>query len=68
MLKKDIKKVVSSSQWYEDHHLEIEAFQHAAAANGIERAERPTESKGMPPHFRGVATTILEGYQFLPGP
>ena len=31
---------IRASRWYEDHHLELEAFQHAAAANDIERAER----------------------------
>ena len=39
---------IRASQWYEDHGLEIEAFQHAAAANDIERAERLIEGKGMP--------------------
>ena len=55
-----------ASQWYEDHHLEMEAFQHAAAANDIERAERLIESKRMPLHFRGVATTILDWLASLP--
>jgi LuxR family maltose regulon positive regulatory protein len=40
-----------ASQWYEDHGLEIEAFQHAAAANDVERAERIIEGKGIPLHF-----------------
>jgi LuxR family maltose regulon positive regulatory protein len=57
-----------ASQWYEDHGLEIEAFQHAAAANDIERAERLIGSKGMPLHFRGVATTILDWLASLPKP
>ncbi|HZD58695.1 MAG TPA: LuxR C-terminal-related transcriptional regulator [Anaerolineales bacterium] len=55
-----------ASQWYEEHHLEIEAFQHAAAANDIERAEHLIECKGMPLHFRGVATTILDWLASLP--
>jgi LuxR family maltose regulon positive regulatory protein len=55
-----------ASQWYEDHHLEIEAFQHAAAAKDIDRAERLIESKGMPLHFRGVATMILDWLASLP--
>ena len=37
---------IRASQWYEDNGLEIEAFQHAAAANDIERAERMIEGKG----------------------
>ena len=36
-----------ASAWYEDHGLDIEAFQHAAAANDIERAERLIDGKGM---------------------
>ncbi len=57
---------IRASRWFEDHHLEIEAFQYAAAANDIERAERLIESKGMPLHFRGVATTILDWLASLP--
>ena len=55
-----------ASQWYEDHGLEIEAFQHAAAANDVERAERLIEGKGMPLHFRGTATSILDWLASLP--
>jgi LuxR family transcriptional regulator, maltose regulon positive regulatory protein len=55
-----------ASQWYEDHGLEIEAFQHAAAANDIERAERLIEGKGMPLHFRGTVNVILEWLSSLP--
>ena len=45
---------IRASQWYEDNGLEIEAFQHAAAANDVERAERLIEGRGMPLHFRGA--------------
>jgi LuxR family maltose regulon positive regulatory protein len=55
-----------ASQWYEDHGLEIEAFQHAAAANDVERAERLIEGKGIPLHFRGAVTTILGWLESLP--
>ncbi|MHB1415961.1 MAG: LuxR C-terminal-related transcriptional regulator [Chloroflexota bacterium] len=55
-----------ASQWYEDHGLEIEAFRHAAAANDIEHAERLIEGKGIPLHFRGVVTTILDWLASLP--
>ena len=64
---------IRASQWYEDHGLELEAFQHAAAANDIERAERLMESKAMPLHFRsavnadpgvaGVAAEVSAGCQ-----
>jgi LuxR family maltose regulon positive regulatory protein len=57
---------IRASQWYEDNGLYIEAFHHAAAANDIERAERLMEGKGMPLHFRGAATSILEWLASLP--
>ncbi len=57
---------IRASQWYEDHDLEIEAFHHAAAANDIERAERLIEGKGIPLHFRGAVTAILDWLHSLP--
>jgi LuxR family maltose regulon positive regulatory protein len=54
-----------ASAWYEDNGLEIEAFQHAAAANDVERAERLIDGKGLPQHFRGVAA-ILGWLESLP--
>ena len=57
---------IRASQWYEDQGLEIEAFQHAAAANDVERAERLMEGKGIPLHFRGAVNTILEWLTSLP--
>ncbi len=50
---------IRASDWYEDNGLEIEAFQHAAAANDIDRAVRLIEGRGMPLQFRGALTTIL---------
>jgi LuxR family maltose regulon positive regulatory protein len=57
---------IRASQWYEDHDLDIEAFQHAAAANDIERAERLIDGKGIPLHFSGGVTPILEWLESLP--
>ncbi len=57
---------IRASQWYEDHRLEIEAFQHAAAANDIERAERIIEGKGIPLHLRGAVAAILNWLASLP--
>ena len=57
---------IRASQWYEDHGLEIEAFQHAAAAHDVERAERLMEGKGIPLHFRGAVNVILEWLASLP--
>ena len=57
---------IRASQWYEDNGLELEAFQHAAAANDVERAERLIEGKGMPLHFRGAVAAILDWLASLP--
>ena len=57
---------IRASRWYEDHGLEIEAFQHAAAGNDIERAERIIQGKGIPLHFRGAVAAILDWLASLP--
>ncbi len=56
---------VRASQWYEDNGLEIEAFQHAAAANDVERAARLIEGEGMPLHFRGAVVPVLDWLESL---
>ena len=55
-----------ASRWYEHNGLDFEAFQHAAAANDIERAERLIEGKGIPLHFRGAVAAILDWLASLP--
>lgn len=57
-----------ASQWYEDNGLELEAFQHAAAANDVKRAERliEAEGKGVPLHFRGAGVPVLNWLASLP--
>jgi LuxR family maltose regulon positive regulatory protein len=55
-----------ASVWYEDNRLEIEAFHHAAAANDIEHATRLIEGDGIPHHFRGSVTTMLDWLESLP--
>ncbi len=57
---------VRASQWYENNGFETEAFQHAAAANDFERAERLIEGNGMPLSFRGVVTPVLDWLESLP--
>ena len=57
---------IRASQWYEDNSLEIEAFQHAAAANDIERVVRLIEGQGTPLHYRGAAVPILNWLESLP--
>jgi LuxR family transcriptional regulator, maltose regulon positive regulatory protein len=48
-----------ASQWYEEHGLAIEAFQHAAAANDVERAERLIEGHVVALQFRGFGAEGL---------
>ncbi|MGZ6267029.1 MAG: LuxR C-terminal-related transcriptional regulator, partial [Candidatus Limnocylindrales bacterium] len=55
-----------ASRWYEDHGLDMEAFQHAAAANDIERAERLIKQEAMPLYSLPVVTTILNWLDSLP--
>ncbi len=55
-----------ASQWYEEQGLVLEAFQHAAAAQDVERAERLIDSKGLPRHSRGAVTTIVNWLGSLP--
>ena len=57
---------IRASIWYEANGEEIEAFQHAAAANDIERAARLMEAKGIPMHFHYAVTTILNWLASLP--
>jgi LuxR family maltose regulon positive regulatory protein len=55
-----------ASIWYEEQGLELEAFQHAAAANDVERAERLMGGTGIPLHMRGAAMAILDWLRSLP--
>ena len=57
---------IRASEWYENNDLMLDAFRHAAAANDLERAVRLMESKKMPLHLRGAATTILSWLETLP--
>lgn len=55
-----------ASQWYEESGLALEAFHHAAAARDVERAERLIDGKGLPLHFSGGVTPILNWLESLP--
>ncbi|MFC1923452.1 LuxR C-terminal-related transcriptional regulator [Chloroflexota bacterium] len=55
-----------ASVWFEDNGLEIEAFQHAAAANDFTHAERLIEGVGLPLYWRGAATPVLNWLESLP--
>jgi len=54
-----------ASVWYEDNGLEIEAFNHAAAANDVDRAARLVEGNGIPLLYRGVVTPVLDWLKSL---
>lgn len=55
-----------ASVWYEEHGLEVEAFQHAAAAHDVARAERLIEGAGVPLYFRGTVAPVLRWIESLP--
>jgi LuxR family maltose regulon positive regulatory protein len=55
-----------ASLWYEAHGLELDAFQHAAAAHDIERVERLIEGDGMPLQFRSAWAPVLNWLESLP--
>ncbi|NNJ11360.1 LuxR family transcriptional regulator [Chloroflexales bacterium ZM16-3] len=55
-----------ASVWYEAQGLKLEAFQHAAAANDLARAERLIEGSGVPLHFRGAGAPIRRWLEALP--
>ena len=59
---------IRASRWYEDNGFGLEAFHHAAAANDVDRAERLSEGKGIPLHFGGAVTVILDWLGSLPKP
>ncbi len=56
---------IRASQWFEDHGLQVEAFRHAAAAQDIDRAERLIDGKGIPLHFSGGVTPLLDWLESL---
>ena len=56
---------VRASEWFEQNNYELEAFQHAAAAMDIDRAERLIEGKGMPLHLRGAVYPVLNWLESL---
>lgn len=63
----DIAKLhIRASQWFEEEGLEIEAFQHAAAANDVERAQRLIMGQGRPLYLRGGVGSVLNWLASLP--
>jgi LuxR family maltose regulon positive regulatory protein len=50
---------IRASAWYEANGFEVEAFQHAASAGDIERAERLISGSGVPFYFAGITQPVL---------
>lgn len=55
-----------ASDWLAANGLDAEAFQHAVAANDIERAAMLVEGKEMPLHFRGAVLPVAKWLATLP--
>jgi LuxR family maltose regulon positive regulatory protein len=55
-----------ASIWFEEDGQELEAFQHAAAAQDVDRAARLAEGGGMPLTFRGAVAPVLQWLASLP--
>jgi LuxR family maltose regulon positive regulatory protein len=55
-----------ASVWYEEHGMELEAFQHAVAAHDVDRAAHLIGGSGIPWHSRGAVTAILSWLDSLP--
>ena len=55
-----------ASQWYEDNGLPVQAFYHAVAADDFDRTARIVQGRGIPLHFRGMVTDILNWLESLP--
>jgi LuxR family maltose regulon positive regulatory protein len=58
---------IRASIWYEAQGLDLEAFQHAAAAHDMERAARiMMGGKRIPMYLRGAMTAVLDWLASLP--
>ncbi|NJN19299.1 MAG: LuxR family transcriptional regulator [Oscillochloris sp.] len=55
-----------ASVWYEAAGFDLEAFQHAAAANTIARAEHLISGRGVPLYLRGATRPVLTWLAALP--
>lgn len=69
LLKQRLRQTVTAEQltqlhqraslWFEGEGLLLEAFQQAAEAGDLERAERLWQGNGMPLHYLGIVTPML---------
>lgn len=58
--------LMRASEWFEAQGQAVEAFQHALAADDIDRAIRLIEGDGMPLYFRGAMAPVVQSLQGLP--
>ena len=54
-----------ASMWYEKNGLNMDAFNHAALAEDVDRAARLIGSERIPQHFQGAVRTILSWLESL---
>jgi LuxR family transcriptional regulator, maltose regulon positive regulatory protein len=57
---------IRASEWFEHEGLKLEAFQHAAAANDVDRAERLIEGRGVPLYVQGATVQVMNWLESLP--
>jgi LuxR family maltose regulon positive regulatory protein len=57
---------IRASEWFEANGRKLDAFQHAAAANEIERAIRLIEGDGVPLYFQGEVVPVRHWLESLP--
>ncbi|GEM44552.1 LuxR C-terminal-related transcriptional regulator [Deinococcus cellulosilyticus] len=55
-----------ASGWFEEQNLGLEAFQHACAAQDLDRAERLVLGRTIPLHFRTAVDQVLDWMASLP--
>ncbi|WP_228845404.1 LuxR C-terminal-related transcriptional regulator [Phototrophicus methaneseepsis] len=55
-----------ASTWFEANGSQAEAFQHAAAANDLARAELLIEGNGTPLYVLGTVVPVLRWFETLP--
>ena len=57
---------IRASEWFESQGLLLEAFQHAATAADIARAERLITGRSTPLYFQGITAPIINWIDGLP--
>ena len=62
----DVKRLnLNASRWFEDNGFALEAFQHAAAAEDINRVLQLVDAGHTPLYLRGYAVPVLRWLQSL---